>query len=120
MAMEQNKEVLLACCGLDCVECPARKAWLADDEGLRRTVAAEWSAQFGVRIPWESINCAGCLSTWGPKFSHCTECGIRACATNRNLSHCGMCEEMDGCDKVQQVLDHAPGARERLVAARQS
>lgn len=51
---------LIAFCGLDCEECEARKATVANDSELRKKVAVEWSKLNGVEITEEMINCDGC------------------------------------------------------------
>lgn len=47
---------LIACCGLDCEKCQARKATINNDDELRKKVAEEWSQLNGVLITQEMIN----------------------------------------------------------------
>ena len=49
----------IACCGLDCESCEARRATVNDDDSLRQKVAKEWSELNGVEITPEMINCVG-------------------------------------------------------------
>ena len=46
---------LIACCGLDCEKCQARKATINNDDELRKKVAEEWSQLNGVLITQEMI-----------------------------------------------------------------
>lgn len=48
---------LIACCGLDCEKCEARKATLMNDDKLREKVAQDWSALNHVLITTEMIHC---------------------------------------------------------------
>ena len=47
---------LIACCGLDCEKCEARKATLMNDDKLREKVAQDWSALNHVLITTEMIH----------------------------------------------------------------
>jgi len=63
---------LIACCGLDCERCDARKATVADDDLLRGRTARTWSELNGApEITPDTINCMGCR-TEGVKFVWCS------------------------------------------------
>ena len=47
---------LIACCGLDCEKCEARKATMMNDDKLREKVAQDWFALNHVLITTEMIN----------------------------------------------------------------
>ncbi|HPF31829.1 MAG TPA: DUF3795 domain-containing protein [Candidatus Sabulitectum sp.] len=103
----------IAYCGLDCGVCPARAAYLNDDDELRRKTAAEWSSMYGADIPPESINCTGCTGE-GTKFHHCEHgCEIRRCALPREIANCGECAEYP-CEKITAFFEFVPEARENL------
>ena len=107
---------LIACCGIDCENCDARIATIADDNALREGTAKKWSEMFGSsEITAASINCTGCR-TDGAKFSHCEVCEIRNCATEKGFATCGECAELDSCQIVGFVLQHVPGAKDNLLS----
>ena len=91
---------LIACCGLDCESCDARIATVKNDNELREKTAQ---------------NCMGCR-TDGMKFAYCSDyCEIRKCVSGKGFNTCGDCDELDSCQIVGAVLQHAPGARENLM-----
>jgi hypothetical protein len=107
-------EKLIGCCGINCAECDARKATIANDDNLRKITAEKWSIEFNSPgITWEMINCTGCRQE-GPKFSHCLECGIRNCATAKGFNTCGDCPELETCSIVAGILQAVPGALDNL------
>ncbi len=107
-------EKLIGCCGINCAECDARKATIANDDELRKITAEKWSREFNAPgITWEMINCTGCREE-GPKFSHCLECGIRNCANAKGFNTCGDCPELETCSIVAGILQAVPGALDNL------
>jgi hypothetical protein len=107
-------EKLIGCCGINCAECDARKATIANDDNLRKITAEKWSREFNAPgITWEMINCTGCRQE-GPKFSHCLECGIRNCAIAKGFNTCGDCPELETCSIVAGILQAVPGALDNL------
>lgn len=105
--------LMLAHCGLDCSKCEAYVATINKDLELKTQVADKWSTQFGGAFKALDINCMGCRSD-GPHFCHCSNCEIRACSNGKGYEHCGQCPEFS-CEKVEHVLKHDPGARDRLT-----
>ncbi|MBN1253928.1 MAG: DUF3795 domain-containing protein [Deltaproteobacteria bacterium] len=104
---------MIACCGLDCLQCGAYQATQADDDEKRALVAKEWSERYGVDVKPEQINCDGCLSD-GKKFYYCSDlCEIRACCVQKELAHCAVCD-MYACDKLEGFFQLAPEARKAL------
>ncbi|MDY6795475.1 MAG: DUF3795 domain-containing protein [Actinomycetota bacterium] len=84
---------MTAYCGLECSECSAYLATQKDDMEELARVAAEWSKQFGIEIPAESIICDGCKVEDGRLCSYCSMCQARTCAAGKGLPTCGHCEE---------------------------
>jgi len=104
---------LIAYCGLDCGVCPARRAYLTDDDELRRKTAEEWSGMYDSEISPESVNCTGCREE-GVKFSHCEQgCEIRKCALPRGIANCGECPEFS-CTKTEEFFKFVPEAKNNL------
>lgn len=104
---------MLGYCGIDCGGCPARKAYLEDDDDLRRETAAMWSRMYGAEISAESINCTGCRGE-GIKFAHCESgCEIRKCAMPRSIANCGECTEYP-CERITGFFEFVPEARANL------
>ncbi len=108
---------LIACCGLDCESCDARIATVSNDDGLREETARKWSVMNNApEITAATINCMGCRGD-GAKFAYCSDyCEIRKCVYGKGFSTCGDCKELDSCQVVGAVLQHAPGAKENLLA----
>ncbi len=109
-----NMEKLIACCGINCAVCDARKATIADDDQLRKITAEKWSKEFNVPgITWGTINCTGCREE-GIKFSHCGMCEIRKCVQAKGYNTCGDCSELETCSIVAGVLKAVPDALSNL------
>ncbi|GAB6871258.1 DUF3795 domain-containing protein [Bacteroides rodentium] len=106
---------LIACCGLDCENCAARIATVNNDDELREKTAKEWSVLNNTpEITAETIHCMGYRAD-GVKFAYCSNyCAIRKCVYEKGFNTCGDCKELDTCQVVGTVLQHAPGARENL------
>ena len=105
---------LIGFCGLDCEKCEARIATLNNDDGLRRKVAAEWSALNNVEITPGMINCEGCRVD-GRKTVFCDSlCRIRQCALKKKIETCAACAEMKSCEKLRQITGDSAEARENL------
>jgi thiamine biosynthesis protein ThiC len=110
-------EKLIACCGLDCGQCPAYIATQKDDqEGLAKT-AAQWTEQFKVEVKPEDVICDGCTTPSPKKASYCNMCEIRSCCIGKELENCAICSDY-ACEKLEKFFKHAPKAREGLEKIR--
>ena len=106
---------LIACCGIDCGNCDARIATVANDSDLKEKTAQKWREMYNSpNITAETINCMGCR-TDGIKFGFCNECEIRKCVYGKGFNTCGNCTELDTCQIVGFVLQNVPGAKENLT-----
>ena len=94
-------ETIIACCGLDCTQCPAFIAKRDNNDELRKTTAREWSQQFKVEFAPESIDCSGCRTT-GMHGPYCVMCQIRICCIGKGLLTCAHCADY-GCEKLAKV-----------------
>lgn len=104
----------IAYCGLDCEACEARIATINHDEKLRASVAEKWSALNGVEITPAMIHCSGCRIP-GEKTPYCDSlCPIRQCALSRSVTTCGMCSEMESCEKLGAITSNNTEALHRL------
>ena len=104
---------MIACCGLDCLQCGAYQATQANDDAKRAAVAKEWSELFNVDIRPEQINCDGCRAD-GQKFFYCSDmCEIRKCCVQKELANCAACD-MYACDKLEGFFTMMPAARTAL------
>lgn len=108
---------LIACCGLDCEHCDARRATVDNDDAPSGAHRPEMernercTADHGRDHPLY-----GCR-TEGVKFAYCSDlCRIRKCVSEKGLSTCGDCREVDACPIVGAIFRHAPDARENLRA----
>jgi len=101
---------LIACCGLNCETCDARKATIQNSDELRKATAEKWQKMYNAHaISIESINCTGCREA-GVKFSHCGACEIRNCVKAKGYETCGDCADMATCQIVAMVHKHMPEA----------
>lgn len=104
---------MISICGLDCYSCPARAAFLSDDDVLRKKTAAEWSKLYGADIKPEQVNCTGCTAP-GIKFHHCEHgCTFRKCAMGKGIDNCGLCSDYP-CEELAGFFVHVPEARANL------
>lgn len=103
----------IACCGINCDNCDARIATLANDTELREKTAATWKVNYGADITPEMINCTGCREE-GVKFAHCSECEIRKCADAKGFKTCASCDMLDTCDTVKNLHQYLPEALTNL------
>lgn len=106
-------EKLIACCGLDCNTCDARKATITDDNALRVQTADKWKIQFKADITPEMINCTGCREA-GMKFAHCAECAIRNCVKSKGFQTCAECESLEHCELTKDIHAYVPQALANL------
>ena len=92
---------LIACCGLDCEYCDARRATVDNDDALRERTARKWSEMNDApQITAATIHCTGCR-TEGVKFAYCSDlCRIRKCVSEKGLSTCGDCREVDALSLI--------------------
>ena len=105
---------LIACCGLDCANCDARKATLNNDDALREKTAELWTKLNGVPITKDMINCLGCRCD-GVKTPFCESlCPIRQCALEKGYATCGECALLDGCEKAAMVIANNEEAKNNL------
>ena len=108
---------LIACCGLDCESCDARIATVGNDDELRKKTARKWSVLNNApEITASTINCIGCR-TDGVKTVYCSDmCEIRKCVHEKGFDTCGDCRELNNCQIVGAIFQHAPGAKENLLS----
>jgi hypothetical protein len=108
---------MIAFCGIDCGECPARIATEKNDNELRKKTAVEWSKAFGHDFKPEEVNCTGCQAD-GVHIGYCDSmCEIRKCVRPKQVENCGVCAEYP-CGKLEGFLKSVPAAKTRLDAAR--
>lgn len=107
---------LIACCGLDCEQCDARRATIDNDNTLREQTAQKWrELNNAPQITADTINCMGCR-TEGVKFAYCSNyCPIRRCVGDKGFETCADCAEIDNCKIVGAVICNSKSARENLA-----
>ena len=109
-------EKLISCCGLNCAKCDARIATVNDDDDLRKATAEKWKVAFNApSLEPDKINCTGCREE-GVKFSHCYECEIRKCVSNKGFSTCGECSDVKSCTLVAPIHQYDPDALNNLLS----
>jgi hypothetical protein len=109
---------LIACCGIDCSECPTFRATQSDDSRELERLAAMRRENFGhLEITAESMPCDGCVASGRLSWTG-TACPIRTCAAGRGFVSCALCQSLDSCDTLRTVHDHMPQARTALDGLR--
>ncbi len=91
----------IAYCGLNCASCPVRAATLAGDDALLDKLAAEYSAE-DQAIEGRALACQGCHTDFVSEAMG-TACGIRVCASKKDIPHCGHCAEYP-CAVIDEYL----------------
>jgi hypothetical protein len=105
---------LIACCGLDCENCDARRATVLNDDALRKKTAELWAKANNAPIRSEHINCLGCRVE-GVKCYYCSDlCQIRQCVLRKGYATCADCPQLDSCITVGAIFSNVPAARENL------
>jgi hypothetical protein len=111
-----NKD-LIAFCGLDCAECEAYKAIIANDSAWQQRILEKWKVEFNApQMTLDSVLCTGCHGT-GKLCGYCSQCAVRACAMERKLATCADCSDY-GCEKLVAFFKMAPQAQANLEALR--
>lgn len=116
----------LACCGLQCEECPVFIATANNDDALRQKTAREWTkffagyaavkelAYLAKGLALEDMNCQGCQSEAGCHFIGCENCTIRKCCQGRNLPTCAGCAEYESCGMLNGFFTVHQQAKQNL------
>lgn len=115
--MDSSTPKMIAYCGLVCSNCPTYLATQADDDEARTRTAAYYRERFGLKFKPEEINCDGCLSQGGRLLGYCSQCAIRACATEKGLANCAACAEVP-CARLTKFHAFSPEAKASFEALR--
>jgi len=113
---------MIAYCGINCAECPAYVATVADDQEALAKLVKEWAADAPPEVAKpENLRCSGCREGSGKYLCFfCAECAIRVCAMERKLASCAYCADLDDCEKVENAWKMSPDAKTRIEALRAS
>jgi hypothetical protein len=98
-------------CGIDCMQCPALRATVNNDDVLREKAAKMFSTG-KILLKKEDINCYGCHSDYRCT-KLCMPCKIRACADMKDLGTCAECDNYP-CDKINEFSPVGTDRRSRL------
>ncbi|MBN2379956.1 DUF3795 domain-containing protein [candidate division WOR-3 bacterium] len=109
---------IIAFCGLECSACPGYIATKNDDDEARAKIAVEWSKAYNADIKPEYVNCDGCTME-GRHIGYCDECGVRKCASARDVENCAHCENYP-CEVLEAFLKMAPRAKANLEEIRKN
>jgi hypothetical protein len=101
---------LIAYCGLNCGACNAYIATQRNDAEMIERTAREWSEMYHTNITADSVWCDGCTVNSSRHCGHCSECGIRACAQERNVANCGSCPQY-GCETIATFMELVPDVK---------
>jgi hypothetical protein len=93
---------MLGYCGINCDECDAYKGTVNSDMALLEKVAGKfWNGKYSAK-DWV---CLGCLPA-DQQFiaQYCSNCQIRTCAIERNLSSCAACDDFENCSRLHDFI----------------
>lgn len=110
-------EEMIACCGLDCLRCPAFLATQAGDIQRLAAVAARWSENYGGTIHAGDILCDGCDSGTGRINAFCAGCRIKECCGVKGVTNCAHCDEYI-CELLEGHPAFTDEARANLACVR--
>ena len=108
---------MIAYCGLECLDCMAYKATLANDDKLREKCAQIWSKMAKIEIKPEQINCDGCKSE-RKLFFFCHACSVKKCASGKGIESCIVCPAYI-CEKLESLMKLDPNVRKSIESRHQ-
>jgi hypothetical protein len=109
---------ILAYCGLDCGECEAYLATQKNDRDELEKIAKKWAEAYGAKdCSADMCVCDGCPEGKRLSTAHAISCGIRLCASSRQVPTCAHCEAYI-CDTLRQFIQFAPVLGEKLEKIR--
>jgi hypothetical protein len=106
----ENKEKLVAPCGLYCGACPMFLATQENDEKKIDAIVQQFSGR-GPKMAAADLQCDGCIGG-GRVASFCRACAMRECAENtKKVTRCADCPDFP-CSKITKfnndgMLHHA-------------
>jgi hypothetical protein len=85
---------------------------------MRVSIAEECYTIYGMNLlPEDITDCDGCRANTGRIFSGCSDCGIRMCASGRNIDSCAFCKDYT-CERLQKHFDLDPYPQIKLEEIR--
>lgn len=116
----ENKEKLVAPCGLYCGACPMYLATQDKDKQKIKDLAQRFSTP-NSKFALEDVECDGCIGG-GRVATFCRKCNMRACAeTKQKVTRCADCKEFpcslitnfnnDGMLHHAEVLENCRGLK---------
>lgn len=115
-----DEKRIIAFCGISCLDCPAYKATIANDNELRKSVAETWSSD-EFPLAAKDVNCLGCVDLDNPVMCFVGKCKVRKCAAEKGVGTCASCGDY-ACEILQEVWNHTGDgeARKNLDAIRKT
>jgi hypothetical protein len=108
---------LIAFCGLNCGECMAYKATLANDQTWQEQILEDWRKEYNnPEMTLDAVTCDGCTGS-GRHGGYCAACPVRKCALEHGVDNCAACPEY-ACAELTNFFALAPAARENLEILR--
>jgi hypothetical protein len=85
---------------------------------MKETIAEQCFKLYGKNLQPEDItDCDGCRAATGRIFSGCLICGIRKCASKKNIVNCAYCKDY-ACMILKEHFILDPDAEMKLEAIR--
>ena len=121
----ENRELLVAPCGLYCGACPMYLATQDKDEAKIEALLKQFSARDS-SMTLADVQCDGCIGG-GRVATFCRKCSMRECAeTKPGVTRCADCGDFpckrvtdfnnDGMAHHAEVLENCRGLREKGIA----
>lgn len=109
---------MIAYCGIKCTQCDAYLATQKNDAAKLAQLAADAAKRLEKDIKPSDVECDGCKAVTGRQIGFCSQCHIRACASDKVYETCAQCEELEACEKVAFITKHNPQALKNLLELR--
>ncbi len=96
----QDKESLVAVCGLYCGACPMYLATQSKDEEKQKALLKQFSGS-PIKLKMEDILCDGCIGN-GRVASFCRNCAMRTCPDDKQgVTRCSDCRDFP-CSRITE------------------
>lgn len=102
----------ISACGLDCLNCECRIAYLGGDEARKEEIAQNWSIRYQASLSRADIKCQGCMEG-NVHFNWCERCPIRSCVIQKGYQTCAECSAFP-CQHNSGLYEQVPAAREAI------
>jgi hypothetical protein len=100
---------MISFCSLTCDTCPIHLATMEPDPvsqfSMRNEIATVIREKYGMNLNADEVgDCDGCMTQNGRLFSGCLTCAVRACAIEKGMTNCRLCDDY-WCEKLKAFTE---------------